>query len=103
MTKSDKSLLDGVYPIINFELKLVDTGYLTWTERTENAMNVTFWRMNIMLFLSVRRSISSVLLINDCLRSINRIQKNTFLDPDLMDMYEVADFLGEIDKVLEKR
>ena len=28
---------------------------------------------------------------------------NTFLDPDLMDTYEVADFLGEIDKVLEKR
>ena len=28
---------------------------------------------------------------------------NTFLDPDSMDLYEVADFLGEIDKVLEKR
>ena len=28
---------------------------------------------------------------------------NAILDPDPMDLYEVADFLGEIDKVLEKR
>ena len=97
MIKNGKSLLDGIYPILNFKKG----------RKVPHFEPVDRKCYECIVLEDEYRAIFVCPMFNICTAHQHLLEKyqlvNTFLDPDLMDLYEVADFFREIGIVLEKR